>query len=118
MDYSALVCVCMHFVLLTTIHKAIETGDQSIMKKWIQKNRTRVNEYKGGNNSHQHFAVANGTALHWAVYFGQLEIAQLLLENGAGELASLPGLGMRLLYIANLLTIRHSKLVCCSGLWE
>lgn len=82
----------MHFVLLTTIHKAIETGNQSTMEKWIRKNRTRVNEYKGGNNSHQHFAVANGTALHWAVYFGQLKIAQLLLENGAGELASLPGL--------------------------
>ena len=82
----------MHFVLLTTIHKAIETGNQSTMKEWIRKNRTRVNEYKGGYGTHQHFAVANGTALHWAVYFGQLKIAQLLLENEAGELASLPGL--------------------------
>ena len=71
----------LFYPLLT---QAIETGDESAVKKWIQEDRKRVNECKGGSNSHQHFAVANGTALHWAVYHGQLEIAQLLLCNGAG----------------------------------
>ena len=52
-----------------------------------------MNQCKGGSDYPGHFAVANGTALHWAVYYGQLEIAQLLLDNGAGiNIASSPGL--------------------------
>ena len=43
-----------------------------------------MNEYKGGSAINRHFAVANGTALHWAVFYGKLEIAQLLLDKGAG----------------------------------
>ena len=66
------------------IHKAIKKGDQTHVKRWLQENPTKVNEYRGGSANHQHFAVANGTALHWAVYYGQLEITQLLLDKGAG----------------------------------
>ena len=43
-----------------------------------------VNVYRGGNDAYGHFTVANGTALHWAVYYGQQEIAKLLIEKGAG----------------------------------
>ena len=43
-----------------------------------------MNEYKSGSAVNRHFAVANGTALHWAVFYGQLEIAQLLLDKDAG----------------------------------
>ena len=43
-----------------------------------------MNECRGGKANNRHFAVADGTALHWAVYYGQLEIAKLLLANGAG----------------------------------
>ena len=43
-----------------------------------------MNECRGGSKFPRHHAVANGTALHWAVYYGQLEIAQVLLDNGAG----------------------------------
>ena len=43
-----------------------------------------MNECRGGSKFPRLFAVSNGTVLHWAVYYGQLEIAQVLLENGAG----------------------------------
>ena len=43
-----------------------------------------MNECRGGKDFPQHLAVANGTALHWAVYYRQLEITQLLLEKRAG----------------------------------
>ena len=57
-------------------------GDQSTVEQWLQEIGTKVNKCRGGSaDSH---AVADGTALHWAVYYGQLEIAQLLLDNGAG----------------------------------
>ena len=78
--------MCLLFVLLL---KAIERGDQSTVEQWIQNEDTKVNDCRGGNASRHPFAVANGTALHWAVYYGQLDIAQLLLKNGAGILSAL-----------------------------
>ena len=69
--------------------KAIERGDQSTVQQWLQNEDTKVNDCRGGNASRHPFAVANGTALHWAVYYGQLDIAQLLLQNGAGTLSVL-----------------------------
>ena len=59
-------------------------GDISTIKKWIKEDQTRVNGCRGGRAFPRHFAVADGTALHWAVYYGQLEVAQVLLDNGAG----------------------------------
>ena len=88
----------LFYSLLT---QAIETGKISTVRTWIQDCK-RVNKCKGGSDSHQHFAVANGTALHWAVYYGQLEIAQLLLGKGAG-----------------IILLKHSKLVCGNpGYWD
>ena len=43
-----------------------------------------MNECRGGRDEHGNLIVANGTALHWATYYGQLEIAKLLIEKGAG----------------------------------
>ena len=43
-----------------------------------------MNECKGGRHTHGHFSVSDGTALHWAAYFGQLKIAKLLIDKGAG----------------------------------
>ena len=65
-------------------HKAIEMGELSTVKQWLHKDDTRVNESKGGKAFPGHNTVANGTALHWAVHYGQLEIAQLLLDSRAG----------------------------------
>ena len=76
----------MCIVCLTPTYKAIESGDQSTVEQWLQNEDTKVNDCRGGSASHHPFAVANGTALHWAVYYGQLNIAQLLLRNGAGIL--------------------------------
>ena len=70
--------------LLFLSHKAIECGDVSAVKQWLEEEETRVNDCKGGSASHGHFFVGDGTALHWAAYYGQLEIAKLLLNNGAG----------------------------------
>ena len=78
--------MCLLFTLLL---KAIERGDQSTVEQWLQNEDTKVNDCRGGNASRHPFAVANGTALHWAVYYGQLDIAQLLLQNGAGTLGVL-----------------------------
>jgi len=50
----------------------------------LQKEDTKVNKYRGGSDYPGRHAVANGTALHWAVYYKQLKIAQLLIEEGAG----------------------------------
>ena len=64
--------------------QAIKKGEQSTIEEWLKDKDTKVNECKGGTALSSPFAVANGAALHWAVYYGQLEIAQLLLTNGAG----------------------------------
>ena len=76
----------MFTVIFITTHtnKAIECKDESTVQHWLQKEGTKANEYKGGRASRGHFFVGDGTALHWAAYYGQLEIAELLLNNGAG----------------------------------
>lgn len=43
-----------------------------------------VNQSRGGNSFTTH--RQDGTALHWAAYYGQLDIAKLLIENGASML--------------------------------
>ena len=84
----------IHCVLITTTHKAIGRGDISTIEQWLKDEGTKVNECKGGSDFPRHHAVANGTALHWAVYYGQLEIAQLLLNSGAGIMAYAIYVGM------------------------
>lgn len=65
--------------------KAIERGEEATIKQWLEKKEVSdVNECKGGSHSNGLFYVANGTALHWAAYYGQLEIANLLINKGAG----------------------------------
>ena len=59
-------------------------GEKSAIEQWLQENVTKVNDYRGGSANYRHFAVAKGTALHWAVYYGKVEIVKLLLDNKAG----------------------------------
>lgn len=73
----------LHFPLTFT-HKAIKSGDKSAVEEWLKENGTKVNECKGGKAFPGHNAVAYGTALHWAALYGQLEIAELLFDHGAG----------------------------------
>ena len=64
--------------------KAIENGERATVKQWLEKKETKVNKCKGGKASNGLFSVTGGTALHWAAYYGQLEITKLLIESGAG----------------------------------
>ena len=73
-----------------------------------------MNEYRGGSDFSRRHAVANGTALHWAVYYGQLEIAQLLLNSGAGIMAYPIYVGMTLKKMAATL----SAPMTCSKSWK
>ena len=43
-----------------------------------------MNHCRGGFASGGGFVVQDGTALHWAAYYGSFEIAKLLIEKGAG----------------------------------
>ena len=72
----------MTVFFLTTTHQAIARGDISTIEQWVQKEGTKVNECRGGS-AYPH-AVSNGTALHWAVYYGQLDVTRLLISCGAG----------------------------------
>ena len=78
-------------LLLVTTHKAIESGDVVAVQKWLDEKGTKVNECKGGRASNGHFFVGDGTALHWAAYYGQLDITRLLIEKGAGMFQLLVG---------------------------
>ena len=64
--------------------KDIEKGNLSAIIHWLQNENTKVNKCRGGRAYHRHFVLADGTALHWAVYYGQLEIARELLSQHAG----------------------------------
>ena len=71
-------------IFLNSMHQAIEAGDEDAIEQWLKNEKGNVNKCRGGNAIHRHFAVGNGTALHWAVYYGRQDIAQLLLDTGAG----------------------------------
>ena len=70
------------FILLPL--KAIKEGSLLDISHWLQNGNMKVNECRGGRAHHRHFVLADGTALHWAVYYGQVEIAQELLSRHAG----------------------------------
>ena len=75
----------LHSSPLTFTHKAIGRGDKSAVEEWLWENGMKVNECRGGKAFPGHNTVANGTALHWAAHYGQLDIAKLLIDNyGAG----------------------------------
>jgi len=42
-----------------------------------------INCKRGGNHASNDFEVKDGTALHWAAYYGKVEIVKKCLERGA-----------------------------------
>ena len=61
--------------------QAIKRGDRDAVEKWLKRGDHDVNRSRGGN-----YHSKQGTALHWAAYYGQLDIAKLLIENDASML--------------------------------
>ena len=54
-----------------------------MIEEWLKRRDHDVNCSRGGN-----YRSKKGTALHWAAYHGQLDIAKLLIEYNASMLLS------------------------------
>ena len=54
------------------------------MQEWLKK-EPELNRCRGGKveSNDYDLEVSFGTALHWAAFYGKIEIAKLLLDNGA-----------------------------------
>ena len=53
------------------------------MQEWLQKKPEELNRCRGGRVESGGLEVSFGTALHWAAFYGKIEIAKLLLDHGA-----------------------------------
>ena len=76
-------CTATYFLLLHA--QAIEKGDKDAVEKWLKREDPNLNRLRG--RPYWWFFCrcmsGKGTALHWAAYFGQLDIAKLLIDSGA-----------------------------------
>ena len=73
----------MHWYQLT---KAIRDGEETVVDRMTE---VDVTHSRGGECSTNDFEVSDGTALHWAAYYGKVEIAKKCLERGASKLTYL-----------------------------
>ena len=55
-----------------------------MLQEWLDRESEGVNRYRGGYATEGGFEVEDGTALHWAAYYGNCHAAKLLIEKGAG----------------------------------
>ena len=54
-------------------------------QQWLDREGKKVNRYRGGFAiSGGGFLVQDGTAMHWAAYYGSCDIVKMLTDNGAG----------------------------------
>ena len=54
------------------------------VEKWLETTKVKdINCKRGGECSTNNFEVRDGTALHWAAYYGKVEIVKKCLESGA-----------------------------------
>ena len=60
------------------------------IKQWLDRESEDVNRYRGGYATEGGFEVEDGTALHWAAYYGNYHATELLIEKGAGGIAIQP----------------------------
>lgn len=63
--------------------KAIRDGEETVVEQMTELD---VNRRRGGKCNTNDFEVSNGTALHWAAYYGKVEVAKKFLERGASML--------------------------------
>jgi len=75
------------------IVEAIKRGDRDVVDKWLKRERHNVNRSRGGHSWSftARYIREDGTALHWAAYYGQQDIAKLLIDNGASMLLNAQG---------------------------
>ena len=55
-----------------------------MFQKWLDRTKGVVNRYRGGFTINDGLVLEGGTALHWAAYYGQRAIVDVLIEKGAG----------------------------------
>ena len=68
----------------TTQFQAIKNSNEDEFRQWLDRESEEVNHYRGGFASGGGFTVQDGTALHWAAYYGSYPIAKMLIDRGAG----------------------------------
>ena len=52
-----------------------------MFQKWLDRKKGDINHYRGGFAIKDGLVLENGTALHWAAYYGQLAIVKALIEE-------------------------------------
>ena len=72
------VIVC--FTFLPT--KSIRNGEETAVKDMTVWD---INRQRGGTLNSSDFEVSGGTALHWAAYYGKMEIVDKLFKQGASR---------------------------------
>ena len=76
--------LCLHYALIST--KAIRDGEETVVDQMTEMD---VTHSRGGECSTNDFEVSNGTVLHWAAFYGKVEIVKKCLERGASKLTYL-----------------------------
>ena len=56
-------------------HASLQEGYTYNVQRWLKSYRRNVDHCRDENEG--------GTALHWAAYYGRLDIVKMLIENGA-----------------------------------
>ena len=60
------------------------------IKQWLERESEDVKHCRGGYATEGGFEVEDGTALHWAAYYGNYHATELLIDKGAGAIAIQP----------------------------
>lgn len=71
----------------TFLTKAIRENEDKAIEKLKTMTKDELNHSRGGNHDSNDFEVAGGTALHWAAYYGKVEVAKKLLKRNASTFA-------------------------------
>ena len=73
-------CYCLCYTFLPT--KSIKNGEETAVKDMTVWD---INRQRGGTLISSDFEVSSGTALHWAAYYGKMEIVDQLFKQGASR---------------------------------
>ena len=57
-----------------------------MLEQWVNSDSEGVKHCRGGHATEGGFEVEDGTALHWAAYYGNYHATELLIEKGAGAI--------------------------------